>query len=118
MTEHLTPIWQFVSPQDQNPVSAWAETPCPESDLRAAYQNGRIVLLDGTTGDPDVTGRTAASLERYVKSQSKRMRHDLLARMADTRFHLDLPIVEWRIAPNFEPVDLRFEFQRESMFRI
>lgn len=110
-------VWKFVSPCDSKSAEEWSKhralnpVTCPE------YQNGRMVLVDGSTGDPDVWA-ALRDLERYVRSQVREC-NDLLARMRDTRFHLDLPIVEWRIAtPGFTPVDLRFEFQRESMFRI
>lgn len=110
-------IWEFVSPRDMKSAIEWKNHRALNPVTCPAYQSGRMILVDGSTNDPDVWA-ALRDLERYVREQVRGC-NDVLARLSDNNFHLDLTIVEWRVAtPGFTPIDLRFEFHRESMFQI
>ncbi len=119
LAEDRTPyvIWKFVAPRGPRSKMEWAKhralrpVTCPE------YQNGRVILVDGSTNDYEVY----AALEdlRVWCEEQFRGCNDLLARMNDPRHKLDLYHIEWRVAARgFKKTSIRFEFSRDQMFEI
>lgn len=110
-------IWKFVAPRDSRSKMEWEKhlalrpVTCPE------YQNGRIIVVDGSTNNHEVY----AALEdlRILCENELRGCNNTLSRMNDSRHMLDLYHIEWRVAPQgFEPISIQFEFDRERMFEI
>ena len=110
-------IWKFVAPRDPRSKMEWKKhrslrpVTCPE------YQNGRIIIVDGSTNDHEVY----AALEdlRILCENELRGCNDTLSRMRDSRHMLDLYHIEWRVAPQgFDPISIQFDFDRERMFEI
>lgn len=110
-------IWKFVAPRDPRSKMEWEKhlalrpVTCPE------YQNGRIIIVDGSTNNHEVY----AALEdlRILCENELRGCNDTLSRMKDSRHMLDFYHIEWRVAPQgFEPISIQFDFDRERMFEI
>jgi hypothetical protein len=110
-------IWHFVAPRNPRSAMEWKKHRALHPVTFPSYQSSRRILVDGSTNDPEVWA-ALRDLARYVDDQVRGC-NDLLSCLADARYHLDLPVVEWRIhAEGFSPVDLRFEFNRERTFHI
>jgi hypothetical protein len=110
-------IWKFVAPRNRYSKMEWEKHRALQPITCPDYLNGRIVLFDGSTDDHEVY----ASLEDLRAYCEKQLREctDLLAHLADPRHLLDLYHVEWRVvARGFDPVLVRFEFDRERVFEI
>jgi len=117
--EDRTPyiIWKFVAPRDPRSKMEWKKHRALQPVTCPTYQNGRIILVDGSTNNHEVY----AALEdlRIFCENQLRGCNDTLSRMKDSRHMLDLYHIEWRVAPQgFEPSSIQFEFDRERMFEI
>jgi hypothetical protein len=117
--EDRTPyiIWKFVAPRDPRSKMAWAKHRALRPVTCPLYQDGRIILVDGSTDDHEVYA-ALEDLRIYCEEQLRGC-NDLLARMNDPRHKLDLYHIDWRVAARgFEPISIQFEFDRERMFEI
>lgn len=110
-------IWKFVAPRSEQSRMEWAKHRALQPVTCPPYQGGRLVRVDGSTEDHEVYA-ALEDLRIYCESQVRGCT-DLLARLNDPRHRLDLYHVEWRVAARgFEPVPVRFEFDRERVFEI
>jgi hypothetical protein len=117
--EDRTPyvIWKFVAPNDVNSKMEWAKhralrpITCPQN------QGVKVILVNGSTDDHEVF----AALEdlRNVCEDQLRKSNNLLIRMNNPKYNLDIRHIEWNVIPHdFEPINIRFEFDRNKMFDI
>lgn len=110
-------IWKFVAPRNSTSRMEWAKHQVLQPVTCPPYLNGRLVLVDGSTHDHEVFA-ALEDLKLYCETQVRGCT-DLLSRLGDTRHQLDLYHVEWRVAARgFEPVPIRFEFERDRVFEI
>jgi hypothetical protein len=110
-------IWKFVAPRDPVSRMEWAKHRALQPVTCPAYLDGRLVTVDGSTDDHEVYA-ALEDLRQYCSNQLTSCL-DVLARMNDRRHRLDLVRLEWRVAtPTFRPISIRFEFEREAMFRV
>jgi hypothetical protein len=110
-------IWKFVAPRNQRSRMEWEKHRALQPITCPVYQSGRIIQVDGSTDDHEVFA-ALEDLRLYCEVQLRGCM-DLLARLNDPRHHLDLYHVDWRVvARGFEPVSIRFEFDRERVFEL
>lgn len=110
-------IWKFVAPRNAHSRLEWEKHRALQPATCPPYQGGRIVRVDGSTDDHEVYA-ALEDLRIYCEGQLRGCT-DLLARLNDPRHQLDLYHLEWRVAARgFEPVPVRFEFDRERVFEI
>lgn len=110
-------IWKFVAPQDRYSKMEWDKHRALQPITCPPYQKGRVVMVDGSTDDHEVY----AALEDLRNYCDKQIREcmNLLAQTGDTRHFLDLYHLDWRVnARGFDPVLIRFEFDRDRVFEI
>lgn len=119
LAEDRTPyvIWKFVAPRDSKSRMEWAKHRALRPVTCPPYQNGRIILVDGSTNDNEVYA-ALEDLRNWCEEQFKGC-NDLLAQMNDPNHKLDIYHIQWRVAAQeFEPISIRFEFDRERMFEV
>lgn len=119
LAEDRTPyvIWKFVAPRNSTSRMEWKKHLAIHSVALSEYQEGRILVVDGSTDDYEVYA-ALQDLKRWVDDQFRGC-NDLLARMKDPRHQLDLYGIEWRLsARGFKPISIQFEFDRSRMFEI
>jgi hypothetical protein len=110
-------IWKFVAPRDSYSKMEWKKHRVLQPITCPTYLNGRVVLVDGSTDDHEVYA-ALEDLRGYCEKQLRECM-DLLAQLGDSRHLMDLYHVEWRVVPRgFDPVLVRFEFDRERVFEI
>lgn len=110
-------IWKFVAPRDRRSQMEWNKHRALQPITCSAYQNGRVILVDGSTDDHEVYA-ALEDLRIYCNTQLRECT-DLLARLNDPRHLLDIYHIEWRVAARgFDPVPIRFEFDRNRVFEI
>ncbi|HKR58506.1 MAG TPA: ATP-binding protein, partial [Pyrinomonadaceae bacterium] len=118
--EDRTPyaLWLFVGPRDNKSATEWSKHRALRPINVESYQPGRRVVVDGTASEPDLWA-ALLDLRDYIEQQLRGCM-DLMARHPDARHTLDLaPVVRWSVkALGFEPIQLRFEFDRTRMFEI
>lgn len=119
LTAQRTPyvIWKYVAPRDPRSRMEWEKHRALHSVTFPTHQEGRVVHVEGSTDDHEVY----AALEdlRNKCQQELRGCSDTLDRMRDSRHTLDLYHVEWIVTTErFDPVSIRFEFDRAAMFEI
>lgn len=119
LSEDRTPyiIWKFVSPRNPTSRMEWKKHRSLRPVTCRPYQEGRVIQVDGSTNDHEVY----AALEDFRNYCEEQLRgcNDLLARMNDPRHHLNIYHIDWRVAPRgFNPVLIRFEFDRQRMFDV
>lgn len=110
-------IWKFVAPRNAYSKMEWAKHRALQPITCPTYLKGRVVVVDGSTDDHEVF----AALEDLHNYCDKQLREcmNLLSRLADERDLLDLYHIEWRVVANgFDPVLVRFEFDRDKVFEI
>jgi len=119
LAEDRTPyvVWKFVAPRESKSKMEWAKHRALRPVTCPPYQNGRIIMVDGSTNDHEVYA-ALEDLRDWCEEQFKGC-SDLLAQMNDPKHKLDIYHIEWRVAAQeFEPISVRFEFDREEMFEI
>jgi len=119
LAEDRTPyvIWKFVAPRDSKSRMEWAKHRALRPVTCPPYQNGRIILVDGSTNDNEVYA-ALEDLRNWCEEQFKGC-NDLLAQMNNPNHKLDIYHIQWRVAAQeFEPLSIRFEFDRERMFEV
>ena len=110
-------IWKFVAPRNPGSEMEWKKHRSLQPITPVAYQEGRLLRVDGSTEDHEVYA-ALEDLKRWVDDQFRGC-NDLLARMNDSRHRLDLYRIDWRIsARGFVPISIQFEFDRSRMFEI
>lgn len=111
-------VWRFVAPEDHISKMEWDKHRALNPVTFPAYgDQGRTVRFDGNTSEPDVWAELS-DLKNYCEQQLAGSM-DLLARYHDERHSLDLRKISWKVAAErFQPVDIRFEFERHRMFQI
>lgn len=110
-------IWKFVAPRDPHSKMEWAKHRALRPVTCAPYQSGRIIRIDGKTNDHEVYA-ALEDLKIWCEDQLRGC-NDVLARMNDARYKLDIYHIDWRVtAQGFKPLSIQFEFDRERMFEI
>lgn len=110
-------IWKFVAPRNTYSKMEWEKHRALQPITCPPYLKGRVIVVDGSTNDHEVF----AALEDLHNYCDKQLREslDLLSRIADERDLLDVYHIDWRVLANgFDPVLVRFEFDRERVFEI
>lgn len=119
LAEDRTPyvIWKFVAPRDPKSKMEWEKHRALQPVTCPKFQEGRVIRVDGSTSDHEVYA-ALEDLKQWCEDQLRGC-NNVLARMNDPRHKLDLYHIEWRVVANgFDPVSMRFEFNRERMFEI
>jgi hypothetical protein len=119
LTEDRTPyvIWKYVSPQNQYSKMEWNKHRALYSIACSPYQEGRTIKIDGSTDDHEVYA-ALNDLMDWCNSQFKSC-NDLLAEMNSPNHKLNIYHIDWNIsAKGFNPINIRFEFDRSRMFQI
>lgn len=110
-------IWRFVAPLDGVSKMEWEKHRALSPVTFPEHGDGRCVRFDGSTPDPEVWAELE-DLRHYCEEQISGTM-DLMARHQDDRHQLDIRRLDWKVtAERFKPVDIRFEFHRQSMFEI
>jgi len=110
-------IWKFVAPRDRHSRLEWNKHRALQPITCTTYLNGRVVLVHGSTDDHEVYA-ALEDLRGYCEKQLRECM-DLLAQQGDPRHLMDLYHVEWQVAARgFDPVLIRFEFDRDRVFEI
>jgi len=117
--EDRTPyvVWKFVAPRDPRSRMEWEKHRALYPMTCSPYGQGRAVQVYGSTDDHEVF----AALEDLHLYCDKQLRgcSDLLARMRDSRYYLDIVQLDWKVeARGFSPVSMQFEFDRDMMFEL
>jgi Histidine kinase-, DNA gyrase B-, and HSP90-like ATPase len=110
-------IWKFVAPRNAYSKMEWQKHRALQPITCPPYLKGRVIVVDGSTDDHEVF----AALEDLHNYCDKQLREslNLLSRIPDERDLLDVYHIEWRVVANgFDPVLVRFEFDRERVFEI
>lgn len=110
-------IWKYVAPRDKRSSMEWRKHRALQHVNCPRYQDGRIVLVDGSTDDHEVY----AALEdlRIYCERELRGCNDLIARMNESRHKLNIYHIHWRVAARgFEPISIQFEFDRDKVLDI
>jgi hypothetical protein len=119
LTEERTPyvLWKFVSPKNNYSKMEWAKHRSLHSITSSAYNDGRIIKIDGSTEDQEVYA-ALEDLKVWCNEQFKGC-IDLLAEMNHKNHKLDIYQIQWNVlAQGFTPISIRFEFNRDRMFEI
>jgi hypothetical protein len=119
IAEDRTPyaIWKFVQPRGSRSQMEWKKHRALQPITCPPYLDGRIVRVDGSTGDFNVYA-ALEDLRAYCVGQFAGCR-DVLARMNDERHRLDIYNVDWRVAAvGFKPISIKFDFDRDRMFEV
>ena len=110
-------IWKFVAPRDPVSKMEWAKHRALNPIACPPYQAGRSIQIDGSTDDYEVYA-ALEDLHAWIQEQFKGCM-DTLHRLNDPRHRLDLYQIDWRVAARgFDPISIRFEFERSSVFEI
>lgn len=118
LAEDRTPyiLWKFIAPKDPKSKMEWAKHRSISPVTFPAYQEGRVIQVDGSTNDQNVY----AELEdlRIFCEEQLRGSNNILAQMNDPNHKLDLYHINWNIESiGFNKNSIRFEFDRDQMFR-
>jgi hypothetical protein len=119
LAEDRTPyvIWKFVAPRDPQSKMEWKKHRALRPVTCPPYLNGRVIRVDGSTDHHEVYA-ALEDLRIYCEDQLRGC-NDLLAQMYDPNHKLDLYHIDWRVAAKgFKKTSIRFEFDRNQMFRI
>jgi len=119
LSDHRTPyvLWKFAAPKDSRSKMEWAKHAALNPITCPPHQQGRCILVDGSTEDHEVYA-ALTDLKLYCEEQLRGC-NDILGQMNDRRHMLDLSHIHWRVAArNFEPISIQFEFSRKRMFEI
>lgn len=119
LAEDRTPyvLWKFIAPTNPKSKMEWAKHRALRPVIFPSYQEGRVIQVDGHTDDQDVYAELE-DLRVYCEEQL-RGSNNILAQMNDSRHKLDLYHINWNIeVVGFEKTSIRFEFDREQMFKI
>lgn len=110
-------LWKFVWPRDPTSQMSWKKHRSLQQITCPPYQTGRVIKVDGYTGDQDVFAELE-DLKNYCELELRKC-NDILARMNASRYNLDIFHVEWHVVPrDFDPISIKFEFDRLKMFEI
>jgi|GEM_PF-1390470 len=119
ITDDRTPfaLWQFVSPVELRSALEWKKHRALHGISVLSFPPGRAIKVQGSTEDEEVWPGLQ-DLRRYCEDQlSKTL--DVSARHVPAKYGLDFLKLDWVVPTGkLRPVDLRFEFDRFSMFRI
>lgn len=119
LAEDRTPyvIWKFVSPRDPRSKMEWEKHHALSPVTCPRYLSGRVIRVDGSTNDHEVDA-ALEDLRNYCEDQLRGC-NDVLSRLNDENHKLDLYHIEWHVeARGFKRTSIRFEFDRDKMFRI
>jgi hypothetical protein len=110
-------VWKYVSPRNEFSKMEWEKHRALQPVASAPYQDGRILIIDGTTDNHNVYA-ALNDLKIYCDEQIKGC-SNILAQLNDSIHKLNIYHAEWRInARNFKPISIQFEFDRLKMFEV
>jgi hypothetical protein len=110
-------LWRFVSPKEKRAKEAWAKHRAVHGISIIDFPPGRAIRVQGGTEDEEVWA-ALQDLRRYCEKQVKGTL-ELSARHISRKYGLDFIKLDWSVTTGtLRPIDLRFQFDREAMFRI
>lgn len=117
LADNRTPyvLWKHVAPNDPRSIREWDKHRAIRKVTFPPYPgNCRHILVDGLTSDHELYS-DLLDLEAYCRNEL-RLCSDMLSEMPDAKYSLDIVDIDWRIkAEGFEPLPIRFEFDRNRM---
>lgn len=110
-------IWKYVSPDNPESKLEWAKHRALRQITCQTYNKQRRIVVNGSTDDHEVYA-ALKDLQNYCEDQVRRSQ-GIFGRMNDPRHDFDIFDINWKVKPDgFEPISVRFEFDRERMFTI
>ncbi len=110
-------LWKFVSPEDPKSTEEWNKHRALSPVVIEQFQRtSRCIKVRGATDDH----RVYAALEdlREYRDSQLRLSNGLLNEL-ETRYHPHLLHLDWKVEPKgFEPITVRFEFERQAMINV
>ena len=119
LSDDRTPylLWKYVSPRDPMSIKEWNKHRSLNHITSFPYQNGRIIIVDGSTNNYEVYA-SLMDLKDSIENEFRQCM-DALAYMNDKTHKLDIYKIQWRVRSiGFKPIEIKFEFLRERMFEI
>jgi len=110
-------LWKFVSPEDAKSAEEWEKHRALSPVIINTFQEtSRCIKVRGATADHRVYA-ALEDLREYCESQL-RLSNGLLNEL-ESRYQLRLLHLDWKVEPKgFEPINVRFEFDREAMINV
>lgn len=115
ITQSRTPyeLWRFVNPRNWRSATEWRK----HRVITAIAPVGEALRIHGRVSSPDLWAEVL-DLKDFCKSQFDQSR-DLLLDRSKESYHLPIKWLDWKVLPDgFEPEQVRFEFDRERMFKL
>jgi hypothetical protein len=111
-------LWKFISPiKDDLSKLEWDKHMALQPIAMTENKKGRLIQVDGATKDHEVYAYLM-DFKNWCIEQFKKC-IEILDRIQNTKYQLDIYDINWRILPiGFEPLLIKFSFDREKMFDI
>ena len=111
-------LWKFISPiKDDISKIEWDKNIALQPVAFLSNIKGRIIQIDGMTKNHEVY-EYLMDFKSWCEDEFRKC-VDILDRMQNTKYQLDIYDTNWNIRPiGFEPILIKFEFDREKMFEI
>jgi len=116
LSKERTPykLWQFVNPTNEVSKQEWKKHQSINPIVDSVNNNLKTIHIKGETNDLD-TYYSLEDLRKYVETQIEE-NLNLLKKQGKYAIYFN---IDWRIEPiDFEPINVRFEFERDSIFKI
>ena len=108
-------LWKFVNPKNNFSSLEWGKHEAISPIVTARENDYRKVLIHGSTNDYRIEA-AIRDMQSWVDEQFNENR---LALASEARLNPKLGWTEWKIkCDGFEPVHIRFEFDRSRMFDV
>ncbi len=110
-------LWKFISPENVKSAEEWAKHRALSPVTVEQFQEvGHRIRVSGMTDDYRVYA-ALEDLREYCDSQL-RLCNGLIDELP-SRYHPRLLYLDWKVEPQgFEPIAIRFEFDRNAMIKI
>lgn len=110
-------LWKFVSPKDLKSADEWQKHRALSPVAIDTFQGtSRCIKVHGSTDDHSVYA-ALEDLHEYCDSQL-RLSNGLMNEL-HPRYQLQLLYLDWKVeAKGFEPINIRFEFDRQAMIKV
>ncbi|WP_288243169.1 ATP-binding protein [uncultured Chryseobacterium sp.] len=119
ITNERTPyaIYKYTAPQSYRSKMEWSKHFAINSLATVAFQNGRLIQVDGQTSDYKVYAELE-DLRTFCLEQLVGC-NDLLKDDPGERYYLNIFDIKWNVrALGFDPILIKFQFDRMKMFDV
>ncbi|MPT30793.1 MAG: hypothetical protein E2600_03830 [Chryseobacterium sp.] len=119
ITNERTPyaIYKYTAPQSYRSKMEWSKHFAINSLATVAFQNGRLIQVDGQTNDYKVYAELE-DLRTFCVEQLVGC-NDLLKDDPSERYYLNIFDIKWNVrALGFDPILIKFQFDRTKMFDV